>query len=39
MLGLRCSTYCLLLTGAEVNLSFVTLSRHNYVIAEDLGTL
>lgn len=39
MLVLRCTTYILLLRGAEVNLSFVALSRHNYVIAEYVGTL
>jgi len=39
MLGLRSTTYILLLKDAEVNLSFVTLSQHNYVIAENMGTL
>jgi hypothetical protein len=39
MLVLRCTTYILLLKEAEVILSFVVLRRHNYVIAENVGTL
>lgn len=39
MLGLRCTTYILLLKDVEVNLSFVALNRHNHVIAEYMGTL